>query len=200
MSFAGSQALVGQVREGVPADLVLLADASFASDLHRARLVREPRVFARSRIVWISALDAGGEPRLRRRDLGRRPARLVLAAPSVPAGAYARRALSQLGQLSAAETSLVSRELDVRGVLTKVAMGEADAGMVYATDARLAADRIWVEELPGTVRVEARYAGAVLARSRAGPHAASWLSRLAGPEGCQVLRRHGFGCAKRTTP
>ncbi len=194
-SFAGSQTLVLQVREGVPADVVALADAQLAEMLHREGHVEPPRAFARNRLVWISALDPGGRPRLPRSALGHASGRIVLAAPSVPAGRYAREALAALGQLDAASSLLVSHEFDVRAVLARVASGEADAGVVYATDAARQPGQLHVEPLPDAVVPPIVYAAAALARSPVVDAARRLVEQLAGPAGCAALREHGFACA-----
>lgn len=126
-SFAGSRLVVEQASQGAPIDVVAVADPA---------LVEAGTTFARNRLVAVtgegSDLDA-------LRDLAEPGTRVVLAAESVPAGRYAREALRSEGLLDAVLDNVVSNEADVKVVAAKVALGEADAGIVYATDLR--ADR-----------------------------------------------------------
>lgn len=128
-SFAGSQSLVAQVEQGAPADVIATADATTMSKV-RGRLLGSPHVFARNRLVVITA---PGNPKhlATLADLARRGVVVVLAAAAVPAGKYAAAALA------AANVRVHARSLEdnVRGVLTKVELGEADAGIVYLSDA-----------------------------------------------------------------
>jgi molybdate transport system substrate-binding protein len=100
-SFAGSQTLATQVRGGVPADAIATADEETLAPLVRAKLVREPVVFAKNRLVWLRRRDLPVEPAAS--VLGRPETRLVLAGPDVPVGRYARDALRRLDLLELAE-------------------------------------------------------------------------------------------------
>ncbi len=128
VSFAGSQALAAQVREGAPADVIATADLATARALSD-RLNGAPVVFAHNALALITPTDnrAGVEGL---KDLGRSGVRVVLAGPTVPAGRAADAALSKAG----VRVTPVSREDSVAGVVTKVRLGEADAGIAYATD------------------------------------------------------------------
>jgi molybdate transport system substrate-binding protein len=142
MSFAGSQALVAQIENGAPADVVATADATTIAALGK-RLIAAPTVFAHNRLVIVTA---PGNPKHVRSlaDMARAGVVTVLAAPSVPAGKYAARAFAD-AHVAVHPRSL---ELDVRSVLTKVELGEADAGIVYATDAESARGKVGVTALP----------------------------------------------------
>ena len=191
-SFAGSQTLAAQIRRGVRADVVALADPALVEDLHGRELAGAPRVFAANRLVWVGRATPGG-PGPGPSELASGRVRLVLAAPEVPAGAYARAALAELGLLEAAEAQIVSRELDVRGVLSKLALAGADAGIAYATD--LAPGRypeLAAEPLPEAVQPRIAYAAAVVARSRAPERAGRFVAGLASPRARAILRDRGF--------
>ena len=124
-------------------------------------------------------------------ELGRPGLRLVLAGPGVPAGAYARVALRDLGIETAALANLVSNEENVRGVLGKVSAGEADVGIVYATDVTPAmVDKVRV--LPVSVSVEPRYQVATLIDSPEASLAAAFVAMVQGPDGQMALARRGF--------
>ncbi|MFQ5513162.1 MAG: molybdate ABC transporter substrate-binding protein [Myxococcota bacterium] len=194
-SFAGSQVLAAQLRAGVQADVIATANPAIMGALAREGRVIDPVVFATNRMVWIVRRD----PRLRAvpRDLDtlvRSDLRLVLAAPEVPAGRYARRSLARLGLLRAVESRLVSQELDVKGVVAKVRLAGADAGAVYATDVRPSwHEELAVLELPDAGQVEVRYVIAGVRDSRRPAEAAGFVAWVRSGPGHAVLRRHGFG-------
>ena len=128
-SFAGSQALVTQVMNGAPADVIATADQTTMQKLVTASLVETPTVFARNKLEIVVA---PGNPKAIKglSDLAATGLTVVLADPSVPAGKFAAQALQKAG----VTVTPKSLELDVKSVLQKVAMGEADAGIVYVTD------------------------------------------------------------------
>jgi molybdate transport system substrate-binding protein len=178
-SFAGSQDLAAQLRNGAPADVLATADQATMRSV-AGRLAGPARTFARNRLVIVVAR---GDPKHVRSlaDLARRDLAVVLADPSVPAGAYAARALA------AAHVSVHPRslELDVRSVLTKVELGEADAGIVYVTDAAAAHGRVGTVPVPDSP--VATYPIAPVTRAGR-PFVAFVLS----PVGQRILHRFGF--------
>ena len=187
-NFAGSQILAGQILEGAPVDVFAAADEAQMQRAIAGGRVGAPEVFARNALVLVTPADGTIS---RPEELGRPGLRLVLAGPGVPAGAYARAALRELGVESAALANLVSNEENVRGVLGKVSAGEADVGVVYATDVTPAmADK--VRALPLTVSVEPRYEVATLKDSPEASLAAAFVATLQGPEGQMALARRGF--------
>lgn len=176
-SFAGSQTLVAQIKQGAPADVLATADLATMG----ATGLRDSRVFARNSLAIVT------EPGNPRRvtglaDLGRPGVRVVLAGPSVPVGAAARRVLS------AAHVTVrpVSLEQDVKGVVTKVAMGEADAGIAYATDVRSAGSSVAGVALPG---ISNSYPIAV---ARPGAQASAFVDFVLSDQGQAVLASFGF--------
>ena len=190
-SFAGSDELAVQIREGAPADVYAAASARHAAALHEEGLTEQPRVFATNRLVLI--VPAANPAGLRSvQDLERRPAKLVIGAAGVPVGDYARQALTALGAQRVL-TRVVSEEQDVKGVVTKVALGEADAGFVYATDVASVAGRVRVVELPAQAQPRIEYAVAVLAGSRRNAAADAFVEELLGRRGREALRAAGFG-------
>lgn len=183
-SFAGSQTLVAQVQQGAPADLLVTADEASLRAAAPELRPEPPVVLARNRLALV--VEAGNPAGVRGlADLVRPGLKVVLAGPTVPVGKAARTALAAAG----VRVRPVSEEPDVKAVLQKVRLGEADAGVVYATDVRAAGDDVTGLELPG---VSNSYPGAVL-RDAAQPEAAALLLDLAGSaEGQAVFARYGF--------
>jgi len=121
-------------------------------------------------------------------DLARPDVVLVLAAPTVPAGKYALEALSKAGVTA----KPVSQEVDVRAVLNKVGLGEADAGIVYVTDVKSAAGRVTGVVIPEQHQVVARYPVAVVKDSKNAQLAHRFIEYLVSPAGQNVLAEFGF--------
>jgi len=194
--FAGSQELRTRIEHGAPADVFASADARHMQALRAAGLVEAPAVFAHNQPVLAVARDAttsitslGDLPRARR---------LVIGAPEVPIGRYTLQILDRAAATLGADfrervlLRVVSRELNVRQVLAKVGLGEADAAIVYRTDALAAGSKIAIVEIPPAINVVAEYPIAVVARS---PHAAgarAFVELVSSPRGRAALRARGF--------
>jgi molybdate transport system substrate-binding protein len=185
-NFAGSDELATQIREGARPDVYAAASARYPEELHEEGLAGTPRVFATNRLVLIvPAANPAGIGRIG--DVAKPGVKLVLGAAGVPVGDYAREALAGAG-LDAALQNVVSFEEDVKGVVGKVALGEADAGMVYATDAAAAGADVTAIEL--TSEVEIRYPVVVV---RPGEQADDFVELLFSERARRILRDAGFG-------
>lgn len=188
-TFAGSDELAAQIRDGAQADLFLGANERIARELREAGVVEEPVAFASNTLVLVvPASNPGGVESLE--DLARPGLKLVLAGEGVPVGEYARELLDA-ARLDAALDNVVSLEQDVKGVLGKVALGEADAGLVYATDAAAAGDDVRSLALPDALQPEIAYDAAVVSDGDTAA-AEAYLERLLGDEGERALRAAGF--------
>lgn len=184
LSFAGSADLVAQVEAGAPADVLATADEASMARVPGDALAGEPVTFATNRLTIV--VPAGDPGRVRvPADLARVPT--VVCAPQVPCGALAAEALDALGVVP----QVVSEEQSVKDVLGKVVAGEADAGLVYVSDARAAGDRVATVALERTSPHRNRYRAAALAEGDDGL-ARRWLDLLTGPEGRRALRDAGL--------
>lgn len=187
--FAGSSALVRQLHEGAPADVLATADSTTMQQAVAAGDAAASHVFAHNRLEIVV-------PRGNRRevaglaDFGRLRV-VALAAPSVPAGRYAAEAFARAGL----SVPAASQEPDVRAVLTKVELGEADAGVVYVTDALAAGDRVTRVAIPSEHNVVASYLVTTARRSRHRPEAAAFVAAVRSPSGQRALARFGFAGA-----
>ena len=185
-NFAGSQQLVAQLRQGANADALATADQTTMASVPAKDRSSAPVVFARNQLV---IAVARGNPKHVQTlaDLARPDLKVILAAPAVPAGKYARQALAR----ASTSTNPVSLEDNVEGVVTKVGLGEADAGIVYVTDAT-ASRNVDAVPIPDIFNVEAAYpaVGLTAGNQRAGGQ--QFLAFLRSPRGQAILRRFGF--------
>jgi molybdate transport system substrate-binding protein len=189
--FAASDTLAAQIREGAPADVYAAADESLPDELFADGLVERPQVFATNRLVLL--VPRGNPAGIRTvDDLGADGVRFVMAAEGVPVGDYARTVLANLGRAELVDRA-ASFEDDVRSVTGKVALGEADAGFAYATDAAAVAGDVESVELPARAQPPIRYGVAVVSASGAADAARGYIDRLLGPEGREALEAAGFG-------
>jgi molybdate transport system substrate-binding protein len=187
-SFAGSSALVAQVESGAPAEVIATADAVNMGKLESTgRLAGAPAVFARNRLeIVVERGNPQGVKGLA--DLARSDLIVILAAEAVPAGRYARQALQTAG-VTVAPRSL---EQNVKAVLNKVALGEADAGIVYTTDVRAAGDRVSGVAIPDAQNLIASYPIALVKQREVRADARAYLSFVLSEEGHAILARFGF--------
>jgi len=189
-SLAGSNALASQIRLGAPADVFASANMALPTSLSRDKLCSKPVVFARNVIVLI--VPRSNPAKIHTVfDLRRRGVKLVIAAPGVPVGNYTIHVLKAL-KLTSALTHVVSRETDVREVLAKVALNEADAGFVYRTDARTVPRKVRTLKVPAPAQPRIRYGICVVTASSQKPAAQAFVRRVLGPAGQRILVSYGF--------
>lgn len=202
-NFAGSQILRTQLEQGAVADVFASADQKNMDLLVAENLVVADAIqqFAtNSLIVIIPANNPGSVQSLA--DLARPGLKLVLADASVPAGGYARQVLAKMSQDATygadfntkVLSNVVSNETDVKQVVTKVELGEADAGIVYVTDA-VAAPGLLTLTIPDNLNVIASYPIAVLTTSPEPDLAKAFEIYVTSPSGQAILAKWGFGPA-----
>jgi len=189
-SFAGSNALETQIRNGAPADIFASAAPLNTQRLFRAGLVDKPVTFTANRLALIVPKSNPAGIRTIY-DLRSKPVKLVVAAPAVPVGGYTITVLRKMG-LSSVLSKVVSRESDVRAVTGKVALGQADAGFVYVTDARAVSDQVIVVRIPAWAQPRVRYEIAVVSRSTNKTAARAWINAILSARGQTALRNAGF--------
>lgn len=188
LSFDGSSGLVDQISGGAPADVFASADEQTMTRAVGAGLVRgEPRPFATNVLTLIT--PAGNPAGITGLDHSLDGTRLVVCADGVPCGT-ATRALAAKAGVALRPVSEESTVTDVRG---KVASGEADAGIVYTTDAAAAGDAVETVPIAGADAAPNRYPIAVLEGATDADLAAGFVDAVTGERGRAVLERHGFG-------
>ena len=203
VSTDSSAALEAQIEQGAPADVFLSADTKNPQKLVSLGLAPEALPFAGNVLTIIVPRTNGGSadpaPVRRPIDLARRGVKIVAAGDAVPITTYARQFVANLarqpgfpsGFAAACDANVVSREDNVSAIVSKVALGEGDAGIVYLTDA-LSSTEVTTVDVPPGANVVATYAGAALKGSRHPDAARAFLTWLAGPDGQAILRQFGF--------
>jgi molybdate transport system substrate-binding protein len=187
VSFGGSSTLVAQIQQGAIGDVFASADQPNMQKAVDAGLVSgSPSIFAHNRLEIV--VGAGNPKHIAGlTDLTRSGLVVVLCAPAVPCGRYATQALQQ----AAVKVTPASQETDVKAVVSKVALGEADAGIVYVTDVKAGGAAVQGVEIPLAQNVVADYPVAVLKDSQNAPLAHAFVSYLLGA-GQSTLARYGF--------
>jgi molybdate transport system substrate-binding protein len=199
-SFAGSQALKTQIQQGAKADVFASADNNNMDPLKTDGLLGgAPQLFARNVLtVIIPKANPAGLVTLQ--DLTKPGIKLVLADASVPAGNYMLQSLDKLSAdhaygadfKSKVLARVVSKETDAKAVVSKVVLGEADGGVVYTTDAQVAADKLSVIAIPDQFNVIATYPIATLKASANPALAQKFVDFVLGTDGQTVLKKYGF--------
>jgi molybdate transport system substrate-binding protein len=191
-SFAASNTLAQQIRQGAPADVFATADMLNPQALHSGGQCSKPTVFATNKLVVVYPNSNPGKVKTVF-DLRRPGVKVVIARQGVPVGNYTRQILRNLGITSAVLSNVVSQEPDVRSVLAKVALGEADAGFVYITDAATVKDQVSVIRLPAWAQSPVRYGICVVSSSPNKTDAQAFVNKVLGPAGRAQLVAAGFG-------
>jgi molybdate transport system substrate-binding protein len=189
-NFAGSNTLETQIRNGAPADIFASAAPLNTQRLFQSRHVERPVTFTSNRLVLIVPRSNPAEIRSVY-DLRRKPVKLVIAGPAVPVGAYTRTVLRKMG-LTSVLSKVVSQESDVKAVTGKIALGQGDAGFVYATDARPVRAQVSVVRIPAWAQPRIRYEIAVVSRSSRKAAARAWVRKILSARGQRALRNTGF--------
>jgi molybdate transport system substrate-binding protein len=196
-NFAGSNQLQLQIERGAPADVFAAASPREAQALFRAGRCGRPVTFATNVLVMITprANRAGLRSAF---DLRRGRHRIAIGTAGVPIGAYTRQILARMGLTSILRTNTVSQEPNVSGVVSKVALGSADAGFAYLTDWRAARSRLGLVRLPARFQPPVRYQICAVRRPGADSAGARvFIERVRSDRGRRILRGAGFGLPPR---
>jgi molybdate transport system substrate-binding protein len=189
LSFGGSNSLATQITQGAPADVFAAANESTMQTVTKAGdAAGTPAIFATNTLVI--ATPAGNPRHLAGlADLATSGVKLDLCAPAVPCGAAAKKAFAAAGLVP----HPVTEEVEVTAVVTKLELGEVDAGLVYRTDALAAGRKVTAVDFPQASSAVNRYPIVVLRGSRHASLAQAFLDQVRGASGTAVLHTAGFG-------
>ena len=190
-SFGGSNTLAAQIRLGAPADVFASANMALPSALHADGLCSSPVVFTRNRLVIVVPKSNPAQIRSIH-GLTRAGVKVVIAGAGVPVGGYTLQVLRRMNLADGILRNVVSRETDVREVLAKVALGEADAGFVYSTDARTVPGRVSVIDVPARAQPTVRYGICVISRSVHQAEGRAFVAKVLSRSGQAKLIAAGF--------
>jgi molybdate transport system substrate-binding protein len=195
-SFAGSDQLALQIRQGAPADVFASASPKYTQLAYRDGYVQKPVVFATNKLILL--VPRSNPAGIRSvYDLRRAGLKIVIGDKTVPIGSYTRQILDALGITADVMNNVVSEETDVKGIVSKVALGEADAAFVYRTDARPVASRTRAIGLPGWAQPPIRYEIAVVKSSSHAAGARAYIKQVTSVRGRKLLAAAGFGLPKK---
>ena len=197
-NFAGSQALRTQIEEGAPADVFASANKTEMDNAIKGSFIAEnaPQNFLSNKLVIILPADSAGTV-AKPEDLANPGIKIVLAAEDVPVGKYARQALDTMSGSFGSDfkdkvlANVVSNEDNVKQVVAKIQLGEADAGIVYTSDA-VAAPELKTIDIPAELNVIAKYPIAKLTQSPNADLADAFIAYVLSPDGQAVLQKWGF--------
>jgi len=189
-SFGGSNTLAAQIQLGAPADVFASANTTLPQQLFQKGLCSQPVVFTRNTLVLIvpTSNPAGIHSVY---DLTKSGIKLDVAAPAVPVGSYTRQILKNMA-LTSVLSNVVSNETDVREVLAKVALGEADAGFVYSTDAKTVPGKVTVLTMPAWAQPKVQYGICVVKTSSNAAAAQAFVNAVMSKAGQAKLLAAGF--------
>jgi molybdate transport system substrate-binding protein len=187
LAFDSSATLAQQATQGAPADVLATADTT-TMDSAKAAQAASPKLFATN--VMVLATPAGNPAHVARfSDLDRSSVKYVMCVPTAPCGSVGQALLDQ----DHITGKPVSQEVDVKSVLAKLTEGEADAGLVYATDAVAAGDQVETLPIPGSARQTTSYPIAPLTQSTHADLAQAFVDLVLSQAGQKVLHQAGFG-------
>jgi len=186
-NFGGSGTLVTQIQQGAPADVIATADTDTMKKLTDGGQVEPPTTFAKNKL---EILVAPGNPKQIKglSDLSRTDIKVVLCDDTVPAGKYAKQALSMAG----VTVNPVSKEADVKSAVAKVTGGEADATIVYQTDVTAAGSKGEGVVIPDNQNVIATYPIAIVKATKNHDGAAAFVDSVIHGSGQAALQKRGF--------
>jgi molybdate transport system substrate-binding protein len=190
-SFGGSNTLAAQITQGAPADVFASANTALPNQLYSGGLCSKPVVFTRNALVIIvpKANPASVHTIY---DLTKPGIKLDIAGAKVPVGGYTLQILKNMNLTTPVLANVVSQETDVREVLAKVALGEADAGFVYSTDARTVPGKVKVLKVPAWAQPKVQYGICIVSSSPNKRDARAFIDKVLSKSGQAVLESYGF--------
>lgn len=192
-SFAGSDLLAAQIRQGITPDVFVSANTKLPEDLYRKGLVKKPVVFATNTLVI--AVPKKAKKVAVFTDLAKAGVHIAMGDAAVPVGGYTRKVLSRLagGYRAKIMANVVSNDPDVGGVVGKLITGVVDAGFVYRSDIKAAGGRLKEIMIPIRLQPQVAYSIAILSNAKHPQQARRFIESLTSLKGRTLLQGHGFG-------
>jgi molybdate transport system substrate-binding protein len=189
--FGGSNTLAAQIRQGAPADVFASANMTLPDQLFANGLCSRPVVFTRNTLVVV--VPKANPAHVRSvYDLAKSGVKLVVAGSGVPVGSYTLQILKNMNLSASVLKNVVSQETDVREVLAKVALGEADAGFVYSTDAKTVSGKVTVIKVPAWAQPKVQYGVCVVSKSGNKTDARAFINKVLSKAGQKRMLAYGF--------
>ena len=192
LSFAGSDELAAQIRQGVKPDVYAAANTKLPDELNKEGLLAKPVEFATNELVIAVPKDSEIQSV---DDLARDGVKLAIGSESVPIGSYTREVLARLpkGEADAILANVRSNEPDVKGIVGKLTQGAVDAGFVYVTDVNAAGDKLKAVKLPADLEPDVTYAAGVVKGAKQPEEAREFVAGLTDGGCADALEQAGFG-------
>jgi molybdate transport system substrate-binding protein len=190
-SFAGSNTLAAQITNGAPADVLASANTTIPAQLYAKGLVEKPVNFTRNTLVIVVPKSNPANIHTVY-DLAKPGVKIDVANSAVPVGSYTLQILKNMNLTAKVSANFVSQETDVREVLAKVALGQADAGFVYSTDAQTVPGQVTVIKMPAWAQPKITYAMAVVTKSPNQAAAQAYINSVLSKTGQAALLKYGF--------
>ena len=190
-SFAGSNTLAAQIKNGAPADIFASANMTLPAGLNKGGYCSKPVLFTRNTLV-IVVPDANPAHVKSIYDLTKPGVKVDVAAPGVPVGTYTQQILNNMNIAAAVNANVVSQDPDVRTVLAHVASGAVDAGFVYATDAQTVPGEVKVIKIPAWAQPKVQYGVCIVSTSHNKTAAHDFIQLLLSKKGQAELEKYGF--------
>jgi molybdate transport system substrate-binding protein len=190
-SFGGSNTLATQIQQGAPADVFASANMKLPLQLYAKNLCSKPVVFTRNTLVVV--VPKSNPAHIHNvYNLTKSGVTIDIAQSGVPVGSYTLQILKNMNLSNAVLKNVVSQETDVREVLSKVSLGEVDAGFVYSTDAKTVPGKVKVIKVPAWAQPKVQYGICVVSTSSEKPAAQSFIKLVLSKAGQKKLHRYGF--------
>ncbi|HYW28748.1 MAG TPA: molybdate ABC transporter substrate-binding protein [Gaiellales bacterium] len=193
--FLGSDQLAAQIEQGDPADVFAAASTKYPEQLQGAKLLGPTKNFATNTLVLAVPPDNPAHI-TSVHNLGN--AKLIVGDPAVPVGSYTLQVLGNLG-IDPKDLNIVSQEQKTTDIVSKLELGEGDAGFIYTSDATTAGDKLKSIALPAKAQATATYPIGIVTGSKNAKAAQQWIDLVLSSTGQQVLTGDGFGPAPSTS-
>jgi molybdate transport system substrate-binding protein len=192
LSFAGSDELAAQIRQGVKPDVYAAANTKLPEELNKEGLLSKPTEFATNELVIAVPRDSDIRDTA---ALGAKGMKLAIGSETVPIGSYTREVLARLpkAEADAILANVRSNEPDVKGIVGKLTQGAVDAGFVYVTDVNAAGEELRAVKLPADLEPDVTYAAGVLKGAKQPDQAREFVNGLTGGACADALKNAGFG-------